>query len=86
MNVSIRPKEGAVSRWRQSSLWAAALAIAALPAKNYASTRYSGLDEIDRGNVKSSRGAFAFSLHVAHGQKSAPIGGDGTLYVFPLLR
>jgi hypothetical protein len=57
-----------------------------MPAGNYASTRYRGFDEINRRNVKSSQVAFALSLYVAHAQKSATIGGGGTLYVFSLLR
>ncbi|HEX3216307.1 MAG TPA: PQQ-dependent dehydrogenase, methanol/ethanol family, partial [Aestuariivirgaceae bacterium] len=36
----------------------------ALPAKDYASTRFSGLDEINSSNVKSLQVAFTFSTGV----------------------
>lgn len=51
-----------------------------MPAKNYASTRYSGLDEINRGNVKQLQVAFTFSPGVVRGQESVPIVADGMLY------
>ena len=52
-----------------------------MPAKNYASTRYSELREIDTGNVAKLQVAFTFSLGVDRGQESAPIVVDNTLYV-----
>lgn len=52
-----------------------------MPAKNYASTRYSGLDEIDTGNVAQLRVAFSFSTGVNRGQEAAPIVADDTMYV-----
>lgn len=51
-----------------------------MPAKNYASTRYSGLDEINRQNVKALKTAFTFSTGTAKGQESAPIVVKNTLY------
>jgi PQQ-dependent dehydrogenase (methanol/ethanol family) len=51
-----------------------------MPAKNYASTRFSGLDEINRSNVKDLKVAFTFSSGVVRGQESAPIEVAGTLY------
>jgi PQQ-dependent dehydrogenase (methanol/ethanol family) len=51
-----------------------------MPAKNYASTRYSGLDEINVSNVKDLKVAFTFSSGVARGQESAPLVVGGTLY------
>jgi lanthanide-dependent methanol dehydrogenase len=51
------------------------------PGKNYASTRYSGLDEITPENVSKLKVAFTFSLGVLRGQETAPIVVDNTLYV-----
>src|ERR1700739_1231550 len=39
-----------------------------MPAKNYAATRYSDLDEINGANVGNLQVAFAFSTGVDHGQ------------------
>ena len=52
-----------------------------MPAKNYAATRYSGLDEIDRESVKHLAVAFTFSTGVPRGQEAAPIVVDNTLYI-----
>lgn len=52
-----------------------------MPAKNYASTRFSGLDEIDTGNVAQLQVAFSFSTGVNRGQESAPLVVGDTMYV-----
>jgi lanthanide-dependent methanol dehydrogenase len=52
-----------------------------MPAKNYASTRYSGLDEINASNVKNLTVAFTFSVGVNKGQESAPLVVGSTMYV-----
>ncbi|MFL6971143.1 MAG: methanol/ethanol family PQQ-dependent dehydrogenase [Xanthobacteraceae bacterium] len=52
-----------------------------MPAKNYANTRYSELDEINTGNVKDLRVAFTFSTGVNRGQESAPLVVGGTMFV-----
>ncbi|RUW29891.1 PQQ-dependent dehydrogenase, methanol/ethanol family, partial [Mesorhizobium sp. M1A.F.Ca.IN.020.06.1.1] len=44
-----------------------------MPAKNYASTRYSELAEINAGNVKNLQVAFTFSTGVNKGQEAAPL-------------
>src|ERR1700740_2265015 len=41
-----------------------------MPAKNYAATRYSSLDEINGANVGNLPGAFAFSTGVDRGQEA----------------
>jgi alcohol dehydrogenase (cytochrome c) len=51
------------------------------PAKNAANTRFSGLDEINTGNVGRLQVAFSFSMGVDRGQESAPLVVDDTLYV-----
>jgi len=52
-----------------------------MPAKNYASTRYSGLDEINAENVKNLKVAWTFSTGVNRGQEAAPIVVGSTMYV-----
>ena len=52
-----------------------------MPAKNFASTRYSALDQIKASNVKSLGLAFTFSTGVARGQEAAPIIAGDTMYV-----
>src|SRR3954451_20081532 len=52
-----------------------------MPAKNYASTRYSELDEINSGNVKSLQVAFTFSTGVNRGQEASPIVVNNMMYV-----
>ena len=52
-----------------------------MPAKNYASTRYSDLDEITTDNVKNLQVAFTFSTGVNRGQESAPLVVGSTMYV-----
>lgn len=53
----------------------------ASPAKNYANTRYSELDEISRDNVDKLQVAFTFSTGVNRGQESAPLVVGDTMYV-----
>lgn len=52
-----------------------------MPAKNYASTRFSELNQIGTANVKALRPEFTFSLGVDRGQEAAPIVVGGTMYV-----
>jgi PQQ-dependent dehydrogenase (methanol/ethanol family) len=52
-----------------------------MPAKNYASTRYSELNEITTENVKNLTVAFTFSTGVNRGQESAPLVVGSTMYV-----
>src|ERR671913_924247 len=52
-----------------------------MPAKNFASTRYSALNEITTGNVKNLQVAFTFSTGVNRGQESAPLVVGSTMYV-----
>jgi PQQ-dependent dehydrogenase (methanol/ethanol family) len=53
----------------------------ASPAKNYANTRYSELDEINRSNVASLQVAFTFSTGVNRGQESSPLVVGNTMFV-----
>src|SRR3569833_1943445 len=52
-----------------------------MPSKNYASTRYSSLDELTPANVRQLQAVFSFSLAVNKGQEAAPIVADNTMYV-----
>ncbi len=52
-----------------------------MPAKNYASTRFSDLDQINTGNVGRLQLAWSFSVGVNRGQEAAPLVVDGTMYV-----
>jgi hypothetical protein len=57
------------------------------PAKNYASTCYSGgLDGINRGKVKFLQAALVFSLYSCARTEVGPNVGGDTLYAFSLLR
>lgn len=53
----------------------------AAPAKNYASTRFSGLDEINTTNVGKLQVAFSFATGVNRGQEGAPIVVGSTMYL-----
>jgi PQQ-dependent dehydrogenase (methanol/ethanol family) len=52
-----------------------------IPAKNFASTRYSGLDQITTGNVARLQPAFTFSTGVLRGHEAVPIVAGNTMYV-----
>jgi lanthanide-dependent methanol dehydrogenase len=52
-----------------------------MPAKNYASTRYSGLAEITAGNAKTLRPVWTFSTGVLAGHEGQPLVVKNTMYV-----
>jgi len=52
-----------------------------MPAKNYASTRFSGLNQINAGNVKNLKVAWTFSTGSDRGEEAAPIVINNTMYV-----
>lgn len=52
-----------------------------MPAKNYASTRFSELTEINESNVRNLQVAFTFSTGVNKGQEAAPIVVKDTMYI-----
>lgn len=51
------------------------------PARDYASSRYSGLSEINTSNVAQLRVVGTFSTGVLRGQEAAPIVANNTMYV-----
>jgi PQQ-dependent dehydrogenase (methanol/ethanol family) len=52
-----------------------------MPAKDYASTRFSTLTNISTENVASLRLAFSFSTGVVRGQESSPLVVGSTMYI-----
>lgn len=52
-----------------------------MPAKNYAGTRYSTLDQINTETVKNLRLAWSFSTGQTNGHEAAPVVVDGIMYV-----
>ena len=52
-----------------------------MPAKNYASTRFSGLAEITPDNVGKLAVAWTFSTGVDRGHEAAPLVVGNTMYV-----
>src|SRR5438105_8115465 len=52
-----------------------------MPARDYASTRFSPLDEITPSNASRLKLAFSFSTGVEKGHEAAPIVVGGTMYV-----
>ncbi len=52
-----------------------------MPARNYASTRFSELADIDTSNVSRLRVAFTFDLGIDRGQEAAPLVIGDTMYI-----
>ena len=85
---SDEPASGSIHRDSATGATAAASASPAVedgqwerPAKDYASTRYSGLTQIDTSNVAALRLAWTFSTGVLRGHEAAPLVVNGTMYV-----
>jgi len=51
------------------------------PAKDFASTRYSGLNQITTENVKDLRLAWTFETGILRGQEAAPLVVNNTMYI-----
>ena len=52
-----------------------------MPAKDYASTRFANLDEINAANVANLKVAFTFSTGVNKGHEAAPVVAGDTMFV-----
>lgn len=52
-----------------------------MPAKNHASTRYSGLDQVNPDNVGQLRVAWTFSTGIPRGHEAAPLVVGETMYL-----
>jgi PQQ-dependent dehydrogenase (methanol/ethanol family) len=68
------PAPGSVSDTTDDGQWT-------MPAKNYASTRYSRLAQITAGNVAGLKLAFTFSTGVNRGHEAAPLVVNNTMYI-----
>ena len=66
---------------RSKILWKRKTGNGRCPAKNYASTRFPGLDQINSGNVGSLKLAWSFSTGVLRGHEAAPIVAGNSMYV-----
>ena len=51
------------------------------PAKDFASTRYSSLNQINTGNAKDLKVAWTFSTGMDRGHEAAPLYVNGTIYL-----
>ncbi|WP_368039511.1 methanol/ethanol family PQQ-dependent dehydrogenase [Sphingomonas sp. ID1715] len=52
-----------------------------MPAHSYSSSRFSGLDQINRDNVPKLQVAFTFSTGIVKGHEAAPLVVGGTMYI-----
>jgi PQQ-dependent dehydrogenase (methanol/ethanol family) len=52
-----------------------------MPSRDYASTRYSGLDQINGGNVAQLQPVFTFDTGIDRGHEAAPLVIGTTLYI-----
>ncbi|MDT7603912.1 MAG: lanthanide-dependent methanol dehydrogenase, partial [Acidobacteriota bacterium] len=52
-----------------------------MPAKDYASTRFSSLEEINTGNAANLKVAWTFSTGNTRGHEAAPLVVGGTMYI-----
>ena len=52
-----------------------------MAAKDYASTRFSGLDQITTGNVAQLKPVVSFSMGQVRGQEAAPIVAENTMFI-----
>ena len=52
-----------------------------MAAGDYANTRFSPLDQVNRGNAKSLKLAFSFSTNTLKGMEAAPLVVNGTMYI-----
>lgn len=80
-NVGARPTTQQTSAQRATSQQQAEDGQWSMPAKDYASTRYSGLDQINTENVKNLKLAWTFSTGVLRGHEAAPIVVNNTMYI-----
>jgi alcohol dehydrogenase (cytochrome c) len=52
-----------------------------MPAKNYASTRFSTLDQINTANVSNLKLSWTFSTGLTRGHEAAPLIVNNTMYI-----
>src|SRR5439155_10163202 len=52
-----------------------------MPGKDYAATRFSGLNQITPANVRNLAISFTFSTATSHGYEAPPLVVNGTMYL-----
>ena len=72
--ITGRSNGGAIAAETEDGQWVR-------PAKNFASTRFSGLDQINTDNVKQLRLAWTFETGILRGQEAAPLVVNNTMYI-----
>jgi PQQ-dependent dehydrogenase (methanol/ethanol family) len=79
--ASTRPSSGAAAAGAAAATPDSSLGQWTIPAKNYASTRYSALDQITAANVGRLTLAFTFSTGVNRGHEAGPLVVGSTMYL-----
>jgi lanthanide-dependent methanol dehydrogenase len=75
--ASSRPVVASPASFEEDGQWL-------MPAKNYASWRFSGLDQVNAANVRNLKTIWSFSTGLASGHEAAPlIVGDTMYFVTP---
>jgi PQQ-dependent dehydrogenase (methanol/ethanol family) len=69
-----RSNGGAIAQQAEDGQWT-------MPAKNFSSTRFSGLSEITASNVGNLHLAWTFETGILRGQEAAPLVVNGTMYI-----
>src|SRR6476469_5726967 len=72
--ASGRSNGGAIAAGTEDGQWL-------MPAKNYSSTRFSGLTEINDDNVKNLHLAWTFGTGILRGHEAAPLIVNNTMYI-----
>jgi alcohol dehydrogenase (cytochrome c) len=72
--IAGRSNGGAIAAEAEDGQWVR-------PAKNYASTRFSGLTEITADNARNLRLAWTFETGILRGQEAAPLVVNNTMYI-----
>src|SRR4051812_31196225 len=72
--ASGRSNGGAIASEAEDGQWVR-------PAKNFASTRFSGLTEITTGNVRNLHLAWTFGTGILRGHEAAPLIVNNTMYI-----
>ncbi|HZE08084.1 MAG TPA: PQQ-binding-like beta-propeller repeat protein, partial [Gemmatimonadaceae bacterium] len=72
--IAGRSNGGAIANEAEDGQWIR-------PAKNYSSTRFSGLNQITASNVANLRLAWTFETGILRGQEAAPLVVNNTMYI-----
>ena len=72
--IAGRSNGGAIAAYAEDGQWIT-------PAKNYSSTRFSGLNQITAENVRGLHLAWTFETGILRGQEAAPLIVNNTMYI-----